>query len=150
MSEAGTYTLVFAVPDPISVEVGALGVRELSAGAYAYTGSALGAGGFSRIDRHRRVAAGEHDVRHWHVDYLGGHEAVSLPAVERLSGGRDEECRLACTVADAAAERDPVAGFGASDCDCASHLARFEGVAAAESSVTAAYDGLREHDAIRE
>ncbi|QZP38351.1 GIY-YIG nuclease family protein [Halobaculum magnesiiphilum] len=144
MSDAGTYTLVFAVPEAIAVEVGALGVRELPAGAYAYTGSALGAGGFSRIDRHRRVAAGEHDVRHWHVDYLGAHDAVSLATVERLGGGRDEECRLARAVATGAPDGDPVPGFGASDCDCPSHLARFDAVAAAEEAVATAYDELRE------
>ncbi|SHH28024.1 GIY-YIG nuclease family protein [Halobaculum gomorrense] len=145
-SDAGTYTLVFAVPDAVTVEVGALGVHEFPAGAYAYTGSALGAGGFSRIDRHRRVAAGEHDVRHWHVDYLGGHEAVSLSAVERLGDERDEECRLARAIGDAAADGDPVAGFGASDCGCPSHLARFDGAAAAETAASAAYDGARGRD----
>ncbi|QZX98934.1 GIY-YIG nuclease family protein [Halobaculum rubrum] len=143
MSDTGTYTLVFAAPDPITVEVGALGVHEFPAGGYVYTGSALGSGGFSRIDRHRRVAGGEHDVRHWHVDYLGGHDGVSLSAAERLDGGRDEECRLARTLARAAPDGDPVAGFGASDCDCASHLARFEGVAAAEAAATTAYDEIR-------
>ncbi|WP_348609216.1 GIY-YIG nuclease family protein [Halobaculum rarum] len=143
MSDAGTYTLVFAVPEPIAVEVGALGRCEFPAGGYVYTGSALGSGGFSRIDRHRRVAAGEHDVRHWHVDYLGGHDDVSLSTVERLGGGRDEECRLARTLAAAAAAGDPVAGFGASDCDCPSHLARFESVAAAEAAAATAYDEMR-------
>ena len=144
MSDAGTYTLVFAVPEALAVEVGALGVREFPAGGYVYTGSALGSGGFSRIDRHRRVADGDHDVRHWHVDYLGGHEGVSLSTVERLGGGRDEECRLARTLAAAATDGDPVAGFGASDCDCTSHLARFEGVAAAEAAAATTYDEIRE------
>ncbi|MXR40873.1 DUF123 domain-containing protein [Halobaculum sp. WSA2] len=150
MSDAGTYTLVFAVPEPIVVEVGALDVHKVPAGGYAYTGSALGSGGFSRIDRHRRVAAGEHDVRHWHVDYLGGHRDVSLSTVERLGGGRDEECRIARTLAAAAADGDPVDGFGASDCDCTSHLARFDGVAAAEAAVSTAYDEIRGDDGARE
>ena len=143
MSDAGTYTLVFAVAEAAAVEVGALGVHEVPAGAYAYTGSALGTGGFSRIDRHRRVAAGEHDVRHWHVDYLGGHEGVSLTGVERLGGARDEECRLARAVAADAPEADPIAGFGASDCDCPSHLSRFHSVADAEAAVASAYRQIR-------
>jgi endonuclease-3 len=144
VSDAGTYTLVFAVADAVAVAVGALGVHEFPSGAYAYTGSALGAGGFSRIDRHRRVAADEHGVRHWHVDYLGGHEGVSLASVERLGGARDEECRLARAVAADAPEADPVAGFGASDCECPSHLARFDGVADAEAAVASAYRQIRE------
>ncbi|WP_435064887.1 GIY-YIG nuclease family protein [Halobaculum sp. EA56] len=143
MSGAGTYTLVFAVPDPITVEVGALGDRELSPGGYAYTGSALGSGGFSRIDRHRRVAAGDHDVRHWHVDHLGGHPAVSLVGVERLGGGRDAECRVARTLAAAGGADEPVPGFGASDCDCPSHLARFDAVDDAVTAVESAYASLR-------
>ncbi|PSQ08162.1 DUF123 domain-containing protein [Halobacteriales archaeon QS_6_71_20] len=142
MTERGTYTLVYAVPDPVEIEVGALGAREFPAGGYAYTGSALGAGGFSRIDRHRRVAAGEHDVRHWHVDHLGGHPAVSLIGVERAGDALDAECRVARALADRAATADPVPGFGASDCDCRSHLAFYDSVAAVESAVADVYDAL--------
>ncbi|GAA0542952.1 GIY-YIG nuclease family protein [Halorubrum ejinorense] len=119
MSDApgGSYTLVVDLASDASLSVGALGDRDLPAGAYAYTGSALGAGGFSRVDRHRRTARGEHDVRHWHVDYLLGHPDARIDRVVR-SVGVDVEC--------AVAERlpaGPVAGFGASDCGCPSHLA---------------------------
>ncbi|MFC7096095.1 GIY-YIG nuclease family protein [Halobaculum marinum] len=137
MIDAGTYTLVFAVPESCSVAVGALGTHEFPAGGYAYTGSALGSGGFSRVDRHRRVAAGEHDVRHWHVDYLGGHPSVSLVGVERVGGGRDEECRLASALADG-----PIPGFGASDCGCDSHLAHYPDAETAEDAVAAAYERI--------
>ena len=119
MSDApgGSYTLVVALASDASLSVGALGDRGLSAGAYAYTGSALGAGGFSRVDRHRRTARGDHDVRHWHVDYLLGHPDARIDGVVR-SVGVDVEC--------AVAERlptGPIDGFGASDCGCPSHLA---------------------------
>ncbi|MFC7137062.1 GIY-YIG nuclease family protein [Halobaculum litoreum] len=144
MSDGGTYTLVFAVPRPIDVAVGALGDRRLPAGGYAYTGSALGAGGFSRVDRHRRVAAGDHGVRHWHVDYLGGHPAVSLVGVERAGGGRDAECRVARTLAADGAAAEPVPGFGSSDCGCPAHLARYPGVDDALAAAAAAYAPLRE------
>ncbi|SNZ05492.1 endonuclease-3 [Natronoarchaeum philippinense] len=113
----GTYALLVELPEPISPPIGALGTHELPAGWYAYVGSALGAGGFSRIDRHRRVAAGEHDVRHWHVDYLLGHEATTLRDAVRAPG-REIECPVA-----RALPAGPVDGFGASDCDCRSHLA---------------------------
>ncbi|UIO98809.1 GIY-YIG nuclease family protein [Halobaculum sp. CBA1158] len=137
MSHAGTYTLLFAVPESIEVRVGALGTREFPAGGYAYTGSALGSGGFSRIDRHRRVAAGEHDVRHWHVDYLGGHPGVSLAGVERVGDGVDAECRIARTLS-----AGPIDGFGSSDCDCQSHLARYGSPDAARAAVADAYAAL--------
>ncbi|WP_424014863.1 GIY-YIG nuclease family protein [Halorubrum xinjiangense] len=119
MSDAsgGSYTLVVALADDATLSAGALGEHRLPAGAYAYTGSALGAGGFSRVDRHRRTARGDHDVRHWHVDYLLGHPAARIDRVVR-SVGVDVEC--------AVAERlpaGPIDGFGASDCGCPSHLA---------------------------
>lgn len=113
----GTYTLLIGVQKPITVEVGALGAYELSAGFYAYTGSALGAGGFSRVDRHRRVARGDHDVRHWHIDYLLGHPDTTLDRVVR-SVGVDAECVIAGRL-----PTGPIDGFGASDCNCESHLA---------------------------
>jgi len=113
----GTYTLLIDVPTPITVEVGALGTRDLSPGAYAYTGSALGTGGFARVDRHRRVARGDHDVRHWHIDYLLGHPDTELDRVVR-SVGVDAECAVAGRL-----PTGPIEGFGASDCGCESHLA---------------------------
>lgn len=125
MAEGGTYTLVFALPSPVDIEVGALGTRRFPAGGYCYTGSALGSGGFTRIDRHRRVAAGEHDVRHWHVDYFGGYPETELVAVERTPA-QDCECAVAQELGDG-----PIPGFGASDCDCETHLARFGTVDAA-------------------
>lgn len=129
----GTYTLVLSLSDAATIEVGALGAQSFPPGGYAYTGSALGSGGFSRVDRHRRIAAGEHDVRHWHVDYLLGHPSVTIEDVVRTVGA-DVEC--------AVAQRLPVGlvdGFGASDCDCSSHLASDEDVAALHEAVRAAH-----------
>lgn len=133
----GTYTLLFAASREFDVSVGALGDYTLPAGGYAYTGSALGSGGFSRIDRHRRVADGDHDVRHWHVDYLGGHDAVELLGDRRLHD-RDAECVVASRLADS-----PVSGFGASDCDCEAHLSSYETPEKLRRAVDAVYDDLR-------
>ncbi|TKX73311.1 MULTISPECIES: DUF123 domain-containing protein [Halorubrum] len=142
MSDAagGSYTLVVDLAADATLSAGALGEHRLPAGAYAYTGSALGSGGFSRVDRHRRTASGDHDVRHWHVDYLLGHPAARIDRVVR-SVGADVEC--------AVAERlpaGPVDGFGASDCDCPSHLAAAGASAAAEGDgvVRDALDALAE------
>ncbi|WP_122091044.1 GIY-YIG nuclease family protein [Halalkalicoccus subterraneus] len=113
----GTYTLVIALPEPATIDVGALGTQEFSAGRYAYTGSAFGPGGFSRVDRHRELARGERDTRHWHVDYLLGHPTAAIEAVVRTPE-EDVECAVGRTLPDAGID-----GFGASDCDCVSHLA---------------------------
>jgi endonuclease-3 len=132
-ADGGTYTLLFELPDPIRIDAGALGTRTLDTGWYGYTGSALGAGGFARIARHERVAAGDREVRHWHVDYLGGHpgtrlrEAVTAP-------GSDVECTVARTLGDG-----PVDGFGASDCDCHSHLTYRETESALRTATVGAY-----------
>ncbi|GAB6878755.1 hypothetical protein JCM17823_10290 [Halorubrum gandharaense] len=131
----GTYTLLVELPEPATVTVGALGECRFPAGAYAYTGSALGSGGFSRVDRHRRVAAGEHDVRHWHVDYLLGHPATRIRGVVTT-----DELDVECAVAGRLPE-GPVAEFGASDCDCRSHLAGVEAAAGDAATGDAAASG---------
>jgi endonuclease-3 len=110
----GTYTLLLELARPVTLEVGALGETEFAAGWYGYVGSALGTGGFARLARHREVASGERDVRHWHVDYLLGHEAATVAGDVRTAG--EVECAVARRLTDA------VAGFGCSDCDCTSHL----------------------------
>lgn len=112
----GTYTLLVRVDRAVDIDVGALGVREYPRGYYAYTGSAFGSGGFSRIERHQRVAAGDHDVRHWHVDYLLGDPTTRLVEVAK-SPGVDAECEIARSLPGRS-----VPDFGASDCDCGSHL----------------------------
>ena len=116
MSDRGTYVLVVDVPEPTTLEVGALGDLEFSAGPYAYVGSAFGPGGFARVDRHRELARGERDARHWHVDYLLGEEATSLETAFAYPDA-DRECELARSLPG-----DPIDGFGASDCDCPGHL----------------------------
>ena len=112
----GTYTLVIELPEPTDIEVGALGVIGFDAGWYAYVGSALGSGGFTRVDRHRELAAGERETRHWHIDYLLGHPGSNLETVV-TTDGVDGECAVA-----AALDRSAVPDFGCSDCGCRSHL----------------------------
>jgi Uri superfamily endonuclease len=113
---AGTYTLLIQFGESARIEVGALGGVEFPAGWYAYTGSALGSGGFARVERHREVAAGKRETRHWHVDYLLGHPAASVDLVT-TAGGVDAECDVADRI-----EGERIPAFGASDCGCRSHL----------------------------
>ncbi|THE66198.1 GIY-YIG nuclease family protein [Salinadaptatus halalkaliphilus] len=113
---SGTYVLVIDVSEVTTIEVGALGTLEFDPRTYAYVGSAFGPGGFARIDRHRELARGDRDTRHWHVDYLLGHSRTTLEAAVRFPGA-DRECELATDLPG-----DPVDEFGASDCDCRAHL----------------------------
>ena len=113
----GTYTLLLWRSEPATIGVGALGERRFPAGWYAYTGSALGPGGFARVDRHYELAAGDRETRHWHLDHLLGRPATELRGDVR-SPGTDRECAVGRRLPEG-----PVDGFGASDCDCRSHLA---------------------------
>lgn len=115
--DGGTYTLLVERTASDRIEVGALGELSVPSGWYAYTGSALGPGGFSRVDRHERTAAGEQDTRHWHIDYLLGAPATQIDHVVR-SPGVDIECAVAGEIAGSR-----VREFGSSDCRCDSHLA---------------------------
>lgn len=139
----GTYTLLLGLDAPATVRVGALGDRRFDAGCYAYTGSAQGPGGFARVDRHRDVAVGRRDVRHWHVDSLLGHDRVTL-ATALTSAGLDAECAVARWVGAALAVTDACADFGASDCDCESHLAFASERSAAERAVRTAHSAARD------
>jgi len=130
----GTYTLCIALPTTTTVAVGALGTHRLSAGTYAYTGSALGPGGFARVARHRRTARNDHDVRHWHIDSLLGDTPATIDRVY-YAPGADVECAVADRL-----PAGPVDGFGASDCGCVSHLAGPEPVETLRARARRAYD----------
>ncbi len=119
MAEVGSYLLIVRCLQPTELEVGALGETAFEAGYYGYAGSAFGPGGLSRVERHRRIANGDHDVRHWHIDYLLGSDAVELSSIE-VFVDRDLECTLAATLEANGCQRTAL--FGASDCSCESHL----------------------------
>ncbi|KTG30734.1 GIY-YIG nuclease family protein [Haloferax profundi] len=129
----GTYALVFAVPET-TIEVGALGDCEFDAGGYVYVGSAFGTGGLRRVLRHRRVASGDHDARHWHVDYLGGDSDVELTRVVCVPD-QNVECAVSSTLGASALD-----GFGSSDCTCDAHLAAFENTETATSLAVATFE----------
>ncbi|MFB6271172.1 MAG: DUF123 domain-containing protein, partial [Halobacterium sp.] len=57
--QPGTYTLLVRLPEAATVEFGAKGSYDLHAGWYAYTGSAFGSGGLTRVQRHCDLAAGD-------------------------------------------------------------------------------------------
>jgi endonuclease-3 len=110
----GTYTLIMSLRAPRRIRVGALGELYFDAGYYAYTGSALGSGGFARVERHRAVAEGRNSVRRWHIDYL----LPYVDIIETVTSPRPE-CVVASEI-DRQLARVP--RFGCSDCRCPTHL----------------------------
>ncbi len=113
-SGRGTYTLIMFLKEPCRLRIGALGELYFSEGYYAYTGSALGSGGFARVKRHKAVSSGKNRTKQWHIDYL----LPYVDVVDVVTSPRPE-----CTVSsgiDSHLARVP--RFGCSDCRCPTHL----------------------------
>jgi sugar fermentation stimulation protein A len=111
-AQRGCYILVITLQRADVISVGRLGPIDFQAGGYAYVGSALG-GLHGRLGRHQR-----RDKRlHWHIDYLLQRaqlvEMICAQTTERI------ECQLARFLGR---HFEDIAGFGASDCGCRSHL----------------------------
>lgn len=89
--------------------------RAFPAGYYVYVGSAMN-GLAGRIGRHLRTS----QVRHWHIDaLLAAGKIVDVQVL--FTTDPAVECGSAAAVGGwGGAEAVP--GFGASDCDCATHL----------------------------
>lgn len=115
-AEPGTYILILYLDSPACVVVGALGAFDLDAGYYLYVGSALN-GLAGRLRRHCRTGGKK---LYWHIDYLRAHTAL-IDIWWRVSAER-LECDWATAVRSLPGVSEPVAGFGASDCQCSSHL----------------------------
>lgn len=116
----GTYALLLRADDDHTIEVGGLGEMRVGSGVHVYVGSAFGPGGLrARVQRHARGDG----VLHWHVDYLRA--ATTLDAVWYTHDPIRRECTWADVFRNHTASRVPLAGFGASDCDCPAHLVAF-------------------------
>ena len=106
--------------DRQQLQIGRLGGVQLSKGWYVYVGSAFGPGGLAaRVSRHLRC----HKTRHWHIDHLIW--ATTVREVWYSQRQRDLEHCWAQAALDQPAARNLLRGFGASDCQCLSHLVRF-------------------------
>ena len=122
MPVKGTYCLCINVEDDISIKVGALGEIIFPGGSYSYVGSALNSL-LPRLERHLKHSRGEHDVTHWHIDYLLRDPNVSIESIYMDDNGEKLECALAAKVAE---RGEPIPRFGCSDCRCVSHLYRVD------------------------
>lgn len=117
---AGTYLLVLAAARRRCVRIGRLGTLALRPGYYVYAGSAFGPGGLAaRLGRHLRPPA----RLHWHIDSLRRH---TRPVEYWIAEGERREHQWAGLLRSLDGASIPLAGFGASDCACPSHLFFFE------------------------
>jgi Uri superfamily endonuclease len=116
-SAPGTYALILSCSTNSLVRVGRLGRMRLQPGFYVYVGSAHGRGGLSARTAHHRKRTKR---PHWHIDYLRSHARLDRIWYCCAAVRREHEWARALGAMSGAAM--PMAGFGASDCDCASHL----------------------------
>ncbi len=115
-AEPGTYILLMLVEKEQSIVVGSLGELQLLPGWYAYVGSAFGPGGVrARCLRHLRGGR-----PHWHMDYL--RPQTQLLEIWFTHDWASREHDWAGLMLKGRGQMTPFEGFGASDCDCTSHL----------------------------
>lgn len=111
-----------------TITAGRRPARAFPAGFYAYVGSARN-GISARVRRHLR----DDKKRHWHIDYL-----LQTASVCEILGGETGE-RLECDIAGEIGSRcESIPGFGASDCQCRSHLFFSPDYGELKAAVTAA------------
>ena len=108
----GSYILLIQLPEEQTITIGSLKAIYFLGGYYAYVGSAMG--GFkSRLGRHLK----RNKKPQWHIDYLL--EKVSVTSVILC----ESKQRVECTIGQAlGCQFNSIPGFGASDCQCRSHL----------------------------
>lgn len=116
--DQGIYILEMLLPEEIKLEVGKLGTFDLTPGYYYYIGSAQ-KNLKARVSRHLN----EEKATRWHIDYLLEH--ANILQVYVWPGEKELECILSNYLERFPAALIPIAGFGASDCKCTSHLYYF-------------------------
>ena len=125
-SECGTYALILSCSTNRMLPVGQLGDLQLQPGCYVYVGSAFGPGGLrARVGHHKVVSRRPH----WHIDYLRLH--TQLDRVWYSCAAVPLEHAWADLFKHSSDAWIPIVGFGASDCDCESHLFFFDRLSSA-------------------
>ena len=117
----GTYALILSCASNAHIQIGCLGALCLQPGYYVYQGSALGPGGLrARIAHHQKVSTRPH----WHIDYLRAH--TQIQCIWFSYDAWRHEHQWARALRSVRGARVPLLGFGASDCNCRSHLYFFK------------------------
>jgi len=116
----GVYVLAIPISQDIVVEVGSIGSVYFKKGVYAYVGSAQNSLE-KRLMRHFQGA----QLKFWHIDYLLARNSPILNLVTAFykEAEKQEECATAQKFSKFAFS---IKCFGCSDCNCQSHLFRFE------------------------
>lgn len=114
---AGTYLLILVLPQALTLTIGKLGSSTFPSGVYIYVGSAFGPGGLAeRLKRHLQ----RQKRTHWHIDYVRA--VATLVDIWYVPSAVRYECQWATLLSRQKAWNVVMAGFGASDCRCQTHL----------------------------
>lgn len=116
----GTYILVLKLVAPTTMTIGKLGSFHFDAGWYTYVGSAYGTGGLQGRLKHHLSPMKK---PHWHIDYLRQKAGIEEIWYASCATAHEHEwATIICTLPDATIT---VSRFGASDCQCQTHLSYF-------------------------
>lgn len=119
-SEKGTYILILRLRAHSRLTIGRLGSFDFPGGWYAYVGSAFGSGGLRGRLKHHLAPVTK---PHWHIDYLRA--AAPVREVWWNTGDIRLEHMWAQLLHPLPGADILVPRFGASDCNCPSHLVFF-------------------------
>ena len=121
MSQSGTYILLLHLPLDTPLQIGKLGKFNFLSGFYAYVGSAFGSGGLAGRLKHHLSPVKK---PHWHIDYFRTTAHVQEVWLSAHNTHREHDwADLLLAIPGASILVDK---FGASDCQCDSHLIYFE------------------------
>lgn len=113
----GTYLLVTRLRANESIRIGRLGTFGFKRGYYCYVGSAFGPGGIAaRLSHHLRRTQSPH----WHIDYL--RQRADVIETWHAEDHHPREHEWARLLAQMPGMHTSVRRFGASDCNCLTHL----------------------------
>ena len=114
----GVYVIIFSIPELMRTKVGSLGDSQFQKGTYAYVGSAQH-NLEKRISRH----LSKKKKFFWHIDYFLQKAEIQEVWIKR---NFFDECQAALEVKAILKDTSsPSKKFGASDCNCPSHLFYF-------------------------
>ncbi len=126
LPEKGIYTLIIFNSSDSNLKIGRLGTWNFPKGFYTYTGSGLGVGASSlinRVSRHLKIKK----RKFWHIDYFLADKKTFLVDIFATLNNIKQECEINHLLKGIKGSKIIVPGFGASDCkkNCESHLLFF-------------------------
>ena len=122
----GSYILVIYNKKGKEIRIGALKNIFFPKGYYFYVGSGMGnIGSSTLLNRVKRHLLNQSEKKiHWHIDYLLANSTSIITKVYLIPSVEPSECFIAQEISNCS--DNIIENFGASDCNCRSHLFYFK------------------------